>query len=117
MSWIYVNGQVGEMQDPDRAFTYHLECFLIMDAISNFLQTLTTMELKVRSNIAWCWFGKLAMLTHLLIYFDDRRPLILQYFAVSVWLTFVQSIVMVKLISRYQSQNSVLDWIKVFITL
>lgn len=37
LSLVYITGQVGEMQDSDRAFTLHLQLFLIMDLVSTYL--------------------------------------------------------------------------------
>ena len=78
------------MEDPDRAHTYHLSLFLIMDGISNFLQCVS-------------------------INYSDRRPIIMQYFVVSAIIQFVQSVVMVKLISDYETSEGFVDWFKVYI--
>ena len=51
-----------------------------------------------------------------MILFDDRQPLILRYFAVSAFTTFVQSCAMSSLIQKYETEESVLDWFKVYIT-
>ena len=77
MSSIYIQGQICEMEDPDRAHTYHLSLFLIMDGISNFLQCVSILELTVMSNVLWCWFGKLPLLAFLMINYSDRRPIIM----------------------------------------
>ena len=37
LSWVYLNGQVGEMSDPDRAHTFILQLFILGDAISSWL--------------------------------------------------------------------------------
>ena len=103
------------MEDPDRAHTYHLSLFLIMDGISNFLQCVSILELTVMSNVLWCWFGKLPLLAFLMINYSDRRPIIMQYFVVSAVIQFVQSVVMVKLISDYETSEGFVDWFKVYI--
>jgi hypothetical protein len=60
-----------------------------MDAISTWMQTLTTYELKVYINNAWCWTGKLALFCYFMTLFADRQTLILKYFGVSVVTLFV----------------------------
>ena len=89
LSLIYTTGQVGEMQDPDRAFSMHLQIFLVMDLFSSYLQTLATKELSVFKIVGWCMTGKLAVFFYLLLSFDDRKPLITFYFAISVCTCFI----------------------------
>ena len=50
-----------------------------------------------------------------MINYTDRRPIILQYFAVSAIIQFVQSVVMVRLISEYETGEGFVDWFKVYI--
>ena len=84
LSWVYINGQVNEMSDPDRAHTLILQLFMIGDAISSWLQVISTSEITVVGHIMWCMFGKLCLLISLLIIYDDRWPLIGQYLGVSL---------------------------------
>ncbi len=117
MSWVYMSGQVGEMQDPDRAYTFLLQAFILIDLISTWLQVLSTQRLKVLQNNTWCLFGKSSILFYLMTMFEDRQPLIVGYFAVSCLTTFTQSCAMVRLIQEYESQQTVLDWFKMYIRL
>ena len=39
---------------------------------------------SVIANVVWCTFGKICLLISVVLLFDDRKPLILEYFAVSV---------------------------------
>lgn len=50
-----------------------------------------------------------------MINYSDRRPIIMQYFAVSAIIQFVQSVVMVRLISEYETGEGFVDWVKVYI--
>ena len=50
-----------------------------------------------------------------MINYSDRRPIIMQYFAVSAIIQFVQSVVMVRLISEYETGEGFVDWFKVYI--
>ena len=85
LSLVYITGQVGEMQDPDRAFTLHLQMFLVMDLVSSYLQTLATKELSFAKIVSWNMTGKFAVLFYLLLNYDDRQSLIAFYFVVSVF--------------------------------
>jgi hypothetical protein len=84
LSWIYLNGQVGEFSDPDRAPTFILQLFVLADAISNLLNTIAAEELSVIANCVWCTFGKICLLISVVLLFDDRKALIFEYFATSI---------------------------------
>lgn len=71
---------------------------MIADAISSWLQVISTSEITVVSHIVWCMFGKLCLLISLLIVYDDRWRLISQYLGVSVVFLVLQSIVQRKLV-------------------
>ena len=91
LAWIYINGQTNEISDPDRAHTFILQLFMLADAISSWLQVIVSSEITVLSHLVWCLFGKLCLLSSLLILFDDRWRLIGQYLGVSLIFLIVQS--------------------------
>ena len=49
--------------------------------------------------------------------FEDRKPLILRYFAVSVVTTFTQSCVMTNLVHKYATEGQIVDCFKVYVTM
>lgn len=117
LAWVYLNGQVGEFSDPDRAHTFILQLFLLGDSISTWLQAIASSELKITSHLIWCFFGKICLLISLLILFDDRWPLIFQYLGVSVISLVVQSICQRELV---QSQlidpaSGVKTWVQAYV--
>lgn len=119
LSWVYINGQVGEFSDPDRAHTFILCLFMLGDAISNWLQVLVSSEINVVSNVLWCLFGKLCLFTSVMIIFDDRRQLICQYLVLSVLMQVIQSITQCKIIKskHIKQQGGILNWVLIYVLL
>jgi hypothetical protein len=92
---------------------------MLADAISSWLQLIVLSEITVLSHLAWCFFGKLCLLSSLLILFDDRWRLISQYLGVSLVFLTVQSIVQRKIVlsDEIKAGDGVLSWVHAYVKL
>ena len=113
---VYTHSNTVAWHDPDRAYTFLLQLLILMDTFSCWLVAVHTFELKQSSMVKMCLFGKMCLVAHLLLRFDDRWVEIMAQAGVSLALMVWQTRVYTQVTHRVKIEcSTVKDWFRVYV--
>ena len=69
---VYAHGNTVSWHDAERSYTHLAQLMLLMDTFSCWLVAVHTHELKQSSMVKMAIFGKVCLVAHLMLRYDDR---------------------------------------------